>query len=798
MVRSVFIFIALFLFSNIFAQFTLSGTVKDKSGEPLIGANIVIVPGQKGTISSTSGAFSFSNLTSGEYKLLVTYIGYSELEKNVSLTKDAYIDLNLEEDVIEGEEIIVRSTRAGKNTPITYTEIDKEAIQPNNMGQDMPYLFGMEPSVITTSDAGGGVGYTGLWVRGSNIQRINVTVNGVPLNDPESHSVYFVNMPDFASSMESAQIQRGVGTSTNGGGAFGATINLETNQKTEEAFAEINSAYGSFNTFKNNVQFGTGLIKDKWIFEGRLSKISSEGYVDRSSSDLKSFFLQGGYYGDNTTVKAIVFSGKEKTYQAWYGVDDWTVDNLGRTYNWAGVVYNDDGSEWYYDNQTDNYQQDHYQLHLTQKISDIFTFNLSGHYTYGRGYYEEYNQDSYLGDYPIGVQYFGFDSTMVGNSYEYYYNDSVEYGDLITRRWLDNQFYGLTFSFDYILDRIQFNLGGAINKYANARHYGEIIWAEYAGDLHYGDPYYDNTSDKEDFNAYLKVIYTPVSNLNLFLDMQGRSIAYEGHGTDNDGSEVDIDKDYFFFNPKLGLSIQIPLGMVYGSFAVANREPIRSDFLDAEEGVTPEPETLYDLELGIRKTTGSYFYSANAYFMDYRNQLVLTGEINDVGSFIRSNVGESTRMGIELDGGSTFNKWFSFRANASLSTSATDYKVEEEDGIKEYNNVQVSFSPQAVLGAELIFIPVRGGEIATTTRYISKQYLDLTQNEDLALDPYTTTNLRLTYHISPGSLDELRFNILVNNLFNAKYSSNGYVWDGVAYYYPQAGTNYLAGISLRF
>ncbi len=798
MIRSVFIFLVLFFCSTIFAQYTLKGRVSDNNGESLTGATIVLNPGNIGAISSSNGEFSFSGLSSGEYTLIVTYIGYTKSEKEILINKDTLLTFDLEEEVIKGEAIIVRSTRAGKNTPTSFSEIDKEAIKPNNMGQDMPYLFSMEPSVVTTSDAGGGVGYTGLWVRGSNIQRINVTVNGVPLNDPESHSVYFVNMPDFASSMESAQIQRGVGTSTNGGGAFGATINLETNQTTKKAFAEINSSYGSFNTFKNNVQFGTGMINDKWAFEGRLSKISSEGYVDRSSSDLKSFFLQGGYYGEQTILKAIVFSGTEKTYQAWYGVDDWTVENLGRTYNWAGVVYNDDGSEWYYDNQTDNYQQDHYQLHLSQKITDLFTFNVSGHYTYGRGYYEEYNQDEYLDDYPIGVQYFGLDSTMVEGSYSYYYTDTVAYGDLITRRWLDNHFYGLTFSFDYILDNIHFNLGGAANKYANARHYGEIIWAEYTGDIHPGDTYYDNTSDKFDYNAYLKITYTPTANLNLFLDLQGRRIVYKGNGTDNDGSNIDIYEDYLFFNPKVGLSYQLPVGMVYGSFAVANREPIRSDFLDAEDGVTPEPETLYDFELGIRKKSSKYFYSANIYYMDYRNQLVLTGEINDVGSFVRANVGESFRMGLELDGGSNLTKWFSFRANASLGTSSSDYKVEGDAGLTSYNNVQLSFSPKAILGGELIFAPLKGGEIATTTRYISKQYLDLTENDDLALDSYTATSLRLTYRLSLGTIDELRFNVLVNNLFNAMYASNGYVWDGIAYYYPQAGTNFLSGISLRF
>jgi iron complex outermembrane receptor protein len=798
MIRNVFVCVLVLFSVSLFSQHRVSGKVTDEKGDPLIGANVVFVESAKGVITSQTGEFIMNDVPPGKYTLLVSYLGFEEQKQQIEVSGNVTFDFVMQPSVIQGEEIIVRSTRAGKTTPTTFTEVNREAIEANNLGQDMPFLFSMEPSVVTTSDAGAGIGYTGLWIRGSNIQRINVTVNGIPLNDPESHGVFFVNMPDFASSVQSAQIQRGVGTSTNGGGAFGATINLETNLVEEKAFAEINSSAGSFNTFKNNLRIGTGLINNKWAFEGRLSKISSDGYVDRASSNLKSFFVQGGYYGDNTTIKAVIFSGQEKTYQAWWGVDDWTIDNLGRTYNWAGAIYNEDGTTSFYDNQTDNYQQDHYQLHVAHKLTKELSFNFSGHYTYGRGYYEEYNQGSYLSDYPIGIQYFARDSLLADGNYEYFFRDSVEYADLITRRWLDNHFYGATYSLNYSRNKFDIILGGAFNKYANARHFGEIIWAQYAGGTGIQEPYYDNTSNKSDFNTYLKTTYILIPGLSLFLDMQYRWVDYKANGIDNGGAQIDIDKTYNFFNPKVGLSYGLPFGMMYASFAIAHREPIRTDFLDAPEGINPEPEKLNNLELGIRKSNQSYFYNANVYYMKYTNQLVLTGAINDVGSPIRENVGESSRYGIELDAGANATNWFTLRANASIGSTTTDFKRLEDTLIVSYDNVQLSYSPQAILGAELIFKAVKNLELAAITKYVSKQYLDLTQNESRKLDAYTSTNFRLGYSIYTESVKEIRITFLVNNVFNSLYSANGYTWGDTPYYYPQAGINFLAGISLRF
>lgn len=782
-----------------FAQFSIYGTVTDAEGQSLVGANVILEETNHGTTTDYDGRFVIGQIPEGTYKLKISFIGYISIVEEIELDSDIQKEFRLLPNVIYGKEIIVKTTRAGEKTPTTYSIVRKAEIEKKNMGQDMPYLLSLEPSVVTTSDAGAGVGYTGLWIRGSNIQRINVTINGIPVNDPESHGVFWVNMPDFASSVQSAQIQRGVGTSTNGGGAFGATINLETNLMNDKAFGEISSSFGSFNTWKSNVRFGSGLIKDHWVFEGRTSIIKSDGYVDRANSDLRSLFLQGGYFTDNTKIKAVYFTGKEKTYQAWWGVDQWTIDNLGRTYNWAGVIYNDDGTERYYDNQTDNYQQDHYQLHLIQQIMPNLKFNGSLHYTYGRGYYEEYYQQEPLSDYPVGVQYFGLDSILSGDEYEYFYYDSVTHADMIVRRWLDNHFYGGTFGLNYSLENLELILGGSWNKYGNAKHFGEIIWSQFTGSTNIRDKYYDNVSNKTDFTSYLKINYKIIPNLNIFADLQYRGVNYTGEGIDKSGESININENYNFYNPKFGASIETPgIGMIYASYAIANREPIRTDFLDAPEGVKPEPERLGNLEAGIRKVNGMFVYNANVFWMCYGNQLVLTGEINDVGAPIRENVGNSYRLGIELDGKIRPSSFISVRANLALSENKTDYKEQVEDDIIEYNNTTISFSPSIVGGGEIELLPLKSLSLALSGKYVGRQYLDNTENNYLSLDPYFMNNLKICYTTQPKILDEISFSFLINNIFDIQYMSNGYVWESTPYFYPQAGINFFGGIDIRF
>lgn len=801
---------ALILVGIVVAQTQVSGIVVDQANKPLPGANVVIEKLGLGTITDKKGEFKLEGIENGTHEIKISFLGFESTTMRYNTLNPMPLKITLETGVISGEEIIVRSTRASASTPTTFTEVTEARLEKNNLGQDVPFLLAMEPSLVTSSDAGAGIGYSSLWIRGSNIQRINVTVNGVPINDPESHGVFWVNMPDFASSVESAQVQRGVGTSTNGGGAFGATLNMETNRMEENAFAEINSSAGSFSTFKNTLRLGTGLINEKWAVEGRLSKISSDGYIDRANSDLQSYFVQGGYYTPSTTLKAVLFGGKEKTYQAWYGLDKWSIENLGRTFNSAGAVFgntqegnadlwNYSNVSYFYENQTDNYQQDHYQLHWTQKIAEGLSFNSALHYTYGRGFYEEYNQAQQLSEYPIGNLLYGYDSILIGASYTYFYHDTVKVSDLITRRWLDNHFFGATYSFNYSKEKLGLIIGGAWNKYANARHFGEIIWAQFTGTTRLGDVYYDNVSDKTDFNLYAKGVYSINTGLGLFLDLQMRKVAYSGNGTDNGGALIDIDEKYTFINPKAGFTYKLPkVGTLYASVAIANREPIRTDFLDAPEGIKPAPEMLLDYEFGLRNSKDNLTYSINTYLMQYSNQLVLTGQINDVGSPIRANVGESYRAGLEFDGMARITDWFSARANAALSKSNTSFKRFEDSVIVEYKDVQLSFSPQVVAGLSLNFNLLKNLELSHTTKFVSRQFLDLTQTKTNSLDAYTTSNLRLNYTFSTKSIEEIGFTLLVNNLYNAMYSSNGYMYWGTAYFYPQAGLNYLAGVNIRF
>jgi len=799
MLRSIFTALLFFMTISVLPQFSIVGVITDEKGTTLEGASVLIKENNRGTVSDSSGKFMLDNLSTGNYTLQVSFLGYETFSKDMHLDQNLSLSCTLKSTSYWGEEIIVRATRAGENTPTTYTTVNKNDIEKQNMGQDLPYLLGLEPSLVYSSDAGTGVGYTSLWIRGSNIQRVNVTVNGIPLNDPESHGVFWVDLPDFSSSVQSAQIQRGVGTSTNGGGAFGATLNLETNYCSREAFGQISSSYGSFNTWKNTVQLGTGLIKNKWTFEGRESSITSDGYIDRAFSSLKSFFLQGGYYGRSTTIKAIVFGGKEQTYQAWYGIDKATME-VDPTFNWAGAIY-DEG--WniigYYDNETDNYQQDHYQLHLSQIISPNLRFNGALHYTYGRGYYEQNYSNEYLADYPIGIQYFGYDSLLTTGGYQYFYHDTISYGNMIVRRWLDNHFYGTTFALHYDASGLQCTFGGAYNQYANARHFGEIIWAEFAGDTENGENFYNNTSDKTDVNFYSKIDYSILRNLCFFVDLQFRYIYYTGKGIDKGNDTVSIDETYLFFNPKAGISYHIGnIGIIYASYAIAQREPIRTDFLDAPEGVIPKPEMLHDIETGIRKESKIYNYSLNGYLMWYTNQLVLTGEIDDVGSPVRANVGESYRLGFETDGSIALTNYFKARANIAFSLNRTNFIQFEGEDIVEYSGTPLPFSPPLVSGFELSYTPFDVFEIVFNGKYVDRQYLDLTGSKQKSLDPYFINNVRLMYTIKAKLLDVCRFSLQINNLFNVHYASNGYIWDDVPYFYPQAGIHLMAGIDLQF
>jgi iron complex outermembrane receptor protein len=797
------------------AQFSLSGQVTDEHGAPLPGATIKLKDTRFGQSTNPEGGFQIADIPKGRYTMQISYVGFETLSNSVNINKNTEIVISLEESIIFGDEVIVYATRANDKTPTTFTNLSADEIAERNLGQDIPILLNLTPSIVTTSDAGAGIGYTGMRIRGSDATRINVTLNGIPVNDSESHGVFWVNMPDLASSLSEIQVQRGVGTSSNGAAAFGATINMQTNGPSVKPFAEVGTSFGSFNTWKGNVIVNTGLINNKFNFEGRVSQISSDGYIDRATSDLQSYFLTGGYYGTQTTIKAVAFGGREKTYQAWYGTPQARIENdeeglqnviaLSGEYNTQEQIDNLLNSDrrfnyYLYENEVDNYDQDHYQLHINHSVNEQFNFSISGHYTYGRGYFEQERLDDDLANY-------GLDDVVIGDSV-------ITSTDLIRRRWLDNDFYGLTYSLNFLGDRLDFSLGGSYNEY-EGEHYGEIIWAKMAGNSSIRERYYLGLGKKADFNAYAKANYELTSELYLFGDLQVRSIDYTAVGTDNDLVDYDTGGDYLFLNPKVGLSYIFGSQTLYASYAVGNREPVRSDFIDAPNGNVPKHETLHNIEGGIKSVGSKISYEANLYYMKYNNQLVLTGALNDVGASIRSNVPDSYRLGVELSGSYQITNNLNWTANVTLSRNkiqehtefAYDYAYDDDRYIVEnkFTDTDISFSPNMIFGSILSYA-TNGITAQILTKYVGKQYLDNTSNEERIIESYLINDLNIRYNFQALGLQDVELNLLVNNIFDVEYESNGYtwgyLWEGSRYqqnnYYPQAGINFLLGINLRF
>ena len=698
---------------------------------------------------------------------------------------------SLEGKKIDLDEVFVSAVRVTKETPVTFSNLTKEQIDPRNLGQDIPILMNYMPGVVTTSDAGAGVGYTGIRVRGSDGTRVNVTINGIPYNDSESQGSFWVNMPDFASSTENLQLQRGVGTSTNGAGAFGASLNLLTDAISEDAYGRISSSFGSFNTLRNNLKFSTGLLNDHVEISGRLSQITSDGYIDRASSKLKSYFLQGTYKNDKTLIKALLFGGHEKTYQAWNGIDAETLAT-NRTFNSAGMYTDDNGEVQFYDNEVDDYKQDHFQLHWNQRISAHWDTNLAFHYTHGRGYFEQFKEDADFGEY-------GLDPIVVDG-------EDQNTTDLIRQKWLKNDFYGTVFSANYTQDRIKVILGGGWNKY-EGQHYGEIIWARYASNSNIRQRYYHNDADKSDFNVFTKAIYDLTDHWKLFGDLQYRHVGYNA-----DGDETGfVDDTFNFFNPKAGVTYLLNShNNLYLSYARAHREPNRDDY----ENGSPKPEKLNDFELGWRYLDTSVQINANIYYMRYRDQLVLTGELNDVGSPQRANVGDSYRLGLEMDANLQLGSHFLLRPNIALSNNKNvDFLFERDGVLQDLGNTNISFSPNIVLGNIFTYKPFENLQLSLLTKYVGKQYMGNIDSEGSVLDAYSTTDFNVRYNIETDSfIKSIVLSGLVNNIFNAKYVSNGFFYtfdddytdpgtittvEGAGYY-PQAGINFLLGATLNF
>ena len=695
------------------------------------------------------------------------------------------------------DEVLVKSVRVDAKSPITHSNVSKKEITKRNLGQDIPILLNFLPSVVTTTDAGAGVGYTGIRVRGVSPQSTNITINGIPYNDAESLGTFWVNLGDFASSIESLQLQRGVGTSTNGSGAFGASINVLTDAIFKNPSGEISNSFGSFNTRKHTVKFSTGLINDHFEIAGRLSNISSDGYIDRASADLRSYFLQGAYVDENTLIKAIVFGGNEVTYQAWYGIDAETLaDN--RTFNFAGIYENDDGNTQFYDNEVDNYSQDHYQLHWNQRYNNYWSTNVGLNYTYGRGFFEQFREDDEFSTY-------GFEELTVNGEIQ---NTT----DLIRRRWLDNDFYVINASANYKNNDLDMIFGGSLSHY-DGDHFGEVIWAEFASQSDIRDRYYDGNSLKNDLSVFTKANYKLNDRISLYGDLQVRNVSYKTYGTTSDLVLFEVDKDFTFFNPKAGITYDLNNSdSFYFSYARANREPNRTDF---ESNNDIEPEQLNDFELGWRHRKGNFSFNANAYYMLYNEQLVLSGRLDDVGNPIRTNSGESYRLGLELEAIIPVSSKLTIQPNMTISSNKNTETIVSLNGeLENLGKTDISFSPDLVVANAIVYQPIENLQMSLLSKYVGDQYMGNTENPESKLDSFFVIDFNITYTLKTNSIFEsVVFTGLVNNIFNEEYVSNGYFGSfdfedsnsptGISTgffsgFYPQATTNFLLGITLNF
>ncbi|MFL0207196.1 TonB-dependent receptor [Aquirufa sp. 2-AUSEE-184A6] len=774
---------------SLFAQ-KIQGLVFDQETKaPLWGASVSVKGSQKGNVTDAKGHFILS--APSDAVLQVRFVGYDPVEvkasqsSSITLKKSNYLQ----------DEVVVRATRADENSAMAYSNVSAEELGKSNLGQDMPMLLNFTPSVVTTSDAGAGIGYTGIRIRGSDATRVNVTVNGIPINDSESQGVFWVNMPDFASSVNSVQIQRGVGTSTNGAGAFGGSVNMQTNTFESKAYGEVHASGGSFGTLKTTIKGGSGLLGGKFTLDGRLSRIVSDGFIDRASSNLLSAYFSAGYFGKKSFARFNYFTGNEKTYQSWYGTPESRItgsvadmqafidrnylspqdaDNLlksGRTYNY-----------YTYDNQTDNYAQDHFQLITNHRLTEAWNLDLNAHYTYGRGYYEEFKPAADLITYGFA--------------------NSLRSVDVIRRKWLDNDFYGSTFALNYTgSQKIKFTFGGAWNRYVG-RHFGVLQ------DPYPGREWYRSRSQKTDLNLYAKGNINLSAAWNAYVDVQYRTVGYCMFGTADKFLNLNSDNSYSFFNPKFGLTHQLSeKSKVYGSVSAGSKEPSRQDFVDNAAG-NPRPEYLQDYELGYARSGRRYGLQINGYFMNYQDQLVLTGAVNSTGDAIRTNVESSYRLGVETMLNVQISKRLVWSGNVTLSRNRiqnfkermTDYDTYDQIVIN-HGNTDIAYSPSVIYGSTLTYT-VGALEASLLRKYVGKQFLDNTSDDARSLAAYNTHDIRLKYTLKKGPV----FTLLLNNVMNEQYSSNGYTYSyryGGAtttenFYYPQAGFNFLLGASIRF
>jgi iron complex outermembrane receptor protein len=712
------------------------------------------------------------------------------------------------------DNVTVSSTRIDHRSAMAYSTLSKSQIADQNLGQDLPYLLNQQPSVVTTSDAGTGVGYTGIRIRGSDATRVNVTINGIPVNDAESQGTYWVDLPDIASSVDNIQIQRGVGSSTNGAGSFGGSLNIQTTKLNPHAYGEYNVAYGSFHTLKNTVNAGTGLLNNKFAVDARLSKITSDGFIDRGSSNLQSYYLSGGYYGKSSILKFITFSGLEETYQAWNGIPEARLKGdaegmqqyIDRNYldeedahhllNSNSRTYN----QFTYANQVDHYKQDYYQLHYTQEYNAHWNSHIALHYTKGKGYYEEYKKGEAFSKY-------GLKDVIIGGG-------SITTTNLVRRRWLDNDFYGTVFSLNYnSKKKLSGLIGGAWNQY-NGQHFGEVIWAQYASNASPHHRYYNDTANKTDLTVFIKLNYLIASKLNLFVDLQERNIYYKFLGYNRFLENVQQTASLNFFNPKFGVNYDfLENASVYASYSIGQKEPGRDDYTQSTPGSRPKAEKLYDAEAGYRHFTKKISWGLNLYYMNYQDQLIVTGQINDVGAYIHTNVPKSYRRGVEAEMGFQPLKKLSWNINATYSQNKiVNYNefIDNYDAgdqlVTSYKTTDIAFSPSVIAGSTVAYEAFKNFKLSFISKYVGKQFLDNTSSETKKLDAFFVNDVRIHYSFKTTWLKEIGLTLAVNNIFNEQYESNGYTYAYIAggkritenFYFPQAGINLLGGVCLKF
>jgi iron complex outermembrane recepter protein len=825
----------------------VKGSIRDsRSGTALPGATVeIICPGDSeaaSTQTDESGNFIFPRLhtataTSAStpttkpttaatatqteaYHIRVSNVGYRPYEATLDLSDPYPLHIGLQRIDLFMQPIEVKALRAGDRSPFTRTDLNKSQIEKTNLGQDIPFMLNQTPSVVVNSDAGNGVGYTALYIRGTDDSRINMTLNGLPYNDPEEQSLFFVDIPDLASSTNSIQIQRGVGTSSNGAGAFGATINFSTNEFNDKAYGETNNSYGSFNTWKNTVRVGSGLIDDHFTIDARLSRISSDGYIDRATSDLKSLYFSTAYYSKKSSLRFNIIYGNEKTYQAWNGIPEQKLDGnpaaldqhyqsnlaLGSLYfnpqdsmnlfNSNNRTYN----YFTYKNQTDNYMQDHYQLFFNHQFTPQLAMNVAGFITRGLGYFEEFHDQADSGNAKYTA--YGLSPYIVGN-------DTLQSTSLVRQRWLDNFYYGGIFSLQYKKGNSQLTLGGGWDRFNN-KHYGKVIWTQNGG-FPNDYQYYYEPADKTDFSAYAKIQQQLTPRWTLFADLQYRHIDYQIDGFD-DNPSILVHPRYDFWNPKTGITYTHGQWQAYLSWSLASHEPSRADF-ETGADQQPKPEILNDFELSLQKKNSRYSWGATVYYMVYHDQLALTGQINDVGGYTRSNLPQSYRLGLELEGTARPADWLSADANLTLSRNKvmnyTEYDYNYDNGSQpstSYKKTDISFSPAVVGAATLNFLPFKNAEFSLLGKWVGKEYLDNAQQETRKLDGYYVQNLRAIYTIKAGAPKEIDLIFQLNNAFGKKYTANGYTYNYIYggqrltdnFLFPMAGTNFMFAVNIKF